>query len=158
MADDFFGYAKESYDSNSIASSNMVVVSITGGTGSSGGLCLVQSADISYQRTVTPVFELGSDSVWLVAGGAQGSANLQRILGKRGGDGGQEQALEAFKPSDPCTGVTITMAEGNGKCGLKPGKITCENSILNNITASVQVGQLTLNETAAYTVGKVSIG
>jgi hypothetical protein len=153
MASDYFGYDKQSFDPGNIVGATMVAVSIDNGGG--GNLCLVQSASVQYNRNVQPTYELGSDSVWLVAGTSSGDVSISRALGRKGS--GSTAFWETFKPQDPCKSTTITIAKGDGACGLDPGRIMCESCLLTSMSSSVQVGSLTVTEDARYTTGKVSI-
>ena len=153
MASDFFGYDKQSFDPGNIVSATMVAVSIDSGNG--GNLCLVQSADVQYSRNVQPTYELGSDSVWLVAGTSSGSVTLNRALGRKGS--GDTSFWKAYKPTDACKSTTITIAKGDGSCGLDPGRLLCESCLITSASTNIQVGQLTVTESAQYQAGKVSI-
>ncbi len=153
MASDYFGYDKQSFDPGNIVGATMVAVSISSGGGNN--LCLVQSVNVSYQRQVQPTYELGSDSVWLVAGTSSGTCGLSRALGRKGQ--GSTAFWETFKPEDPCKSTNITIAKGDGACGLDPGRIQCESCLLTSISSAVQVGNLTVTEDAQYQVGKVSV-
>lgn len=153
MASDYFGYDKQTFDPGSIVSATMVAVSIGSGQGST--LCLAQSANITYQRNVQPTYELGSDSVWLIAGTSSGTAQISRALGKKGS--GDAAFWSVFKPENPCKSTSITIAQGDGACGLKPGTIKCEGCLLTSMSTNIQVGNLVVTEDAQYQVGKVSI-
>lgn len=152
MANDYFGYDKQSFDPGNIVGANMVAVHL--GNGGGGSLVLAQSVNIVYQRNVESKYELGSDSVWLVVGPSSGTCDINRFLGRKGS--GDTSFWQAFKPSDPCKSTTITVAKGDGACGLDPGRIVCETAILKSMTSRITVGEMAIGEDASYEVGKVT--
>jgi hypothetical protein len=88
MAEDIFG--RESTLGGAIASDAAKIVfagggdSIVGGVSASGGVgLLTQNLQISYQQQVTRIYEVGSNFTFLVAGRAQGTLGLGRVLGPR---------------------------------------------------------------------------
>lgn len=149
MANDFFGYNKQVYGPNDIVSYNKVIVSV------GGYLCLTQSVNVNYQRQVQPNYELGSDSVWLVAGASSGTCDISRALG-RSGTANDATFWSAFKPSDACSATTIKIAQGSGTCGMSPGALTMNNAVLTNVGMQASVGNLVITESANYTIGGVS--
>lgn len=153
MASDYFGQDKQVYDPGNIVGYNMVTVYLKNNENSN--LCLAQDVGVQYGRNVTPQYELGSDSVWLVAGSASGSCTITRALGRKGSEG-TGAFWSAFKPDDACTGTTITLTKGSGACGLDPGRLVMSNSMLQSMSSSISVGNLVITEQATYVVGKVS--
>jgi hypothetical protein len=151
MAKDFFGYSKEAKGPGNIVSPTMVIVSIDGTK-----LRLAQSVDLNYSRTVEPTYELGSDSVWMVAGKTSGSCTIQRAIGTAGDSGGGG-LLVPFVPKDACKTQTLIIAKGDGACGMDPGTIVCGGCLIQSIGANVNVGALVLTDTATYNVGSVSL-
>lgn len=150
---DFFGYNKTAKGMENITSPSMVAVSI-GGSG--GALSLAQQCDVTYQREIAPVYELGSDSVWMTGGKSSGSCNISRAIGSAGGGAGTK-FLNPFKPADPCKTTQITISKGAGTCGAEPGNLTCKGCLLQQIQVQVQVGQLFVTDSATFNVGSVEV-
>lgn len=151
MAKDFFGYTKDAKGPGNVVSPTMVILSIDGKK-----LRLAQSVSVSYNRQVEPTYEIGSDSVWMVAGKSSGTCEVQRSIGNV--DGGTNGGLLVpFKPSDPCKTQTLIITRGDGQCGMDPGTIYCGGCILNSVSANIQVGSLIVTDSASYNVGVVSL-
>ena len=91
MAKDFFGYTKDAKGPGNVVSPTMVILSIDGKK-----LRLAQSASVSYQRQVEPTYEIGSDSVWMVAGKSSGTCEVQRAIGNAEGGVEAEGAYGRF--------------------------------------------------------------
>jgi hypothetical protein len=151
MAKDFFGYTKDAKGPGNVVSPTMVILSIDGKK-----LRLAQSASVSYQRQVEPTYEIGSDSVWMVAGKSSGTCEVQRAIGNAEG-GSTGGLLTPFKPGDPCKTQTLLITRGDGQCGMDPGTIYCGGCLLTNVSTSIQVGSLIVTDSANYNVGVVSL-
>lgn len=151
MAKDFFGYTKDAKGPGNVVSPTMVILSIDGEK-----LRLAQSVTLSYQRQVEPTYEIGSDSVWMVAGKSSGTCEVSRSIGNA--DNGVTGGLfKPFQPSDPCKTQTLMIMRGDGQCGMDPGTIYCGGCLLTNVSAQIQVGALVVTDSATYNVGTVSL-
>lgn len=150
MARDYYGYVKDAKGPGNVVSPTMVVVAIDGDK-----LRLAQSATVNYRREVQPTYELGSDSVWMVAGKTSGSCELSRAIGNA--DSSSGQMLQPYRPDSACDTQTIMITKGDGHCGMDPGTIYCGGCLLSNVGVTVNVGSLTLTDSASYTVGSVSL-
>lgn len=92
-------------------------VALTLGGGPAGGIkgSLVQSVNVNYSRSISRIWELGSDDTYYVVGHTEGQAGLSRIIGKVDGD-----ILDAL--ADVCTAKdsvlnmsgTADLCEGEG--------------------------------------------
>jgi hypothetical protein len=151
MAKDFYGYTKDAKGPGNVVSPTMVILSIDGKK-----LRLAQSVSVSYQRQIEPTYEIGSDSVWMVAGKSSGTCEVSRAIGNADG-GSTGGLLVPFKPGDPCTTQTLLITRGDGSCGMDPGTIYCGGCLLSSVSAQIQVGSLVVTDSANYNVGIVSL-
>jgi hypothetical protein len=143
MSKDIFGYTKVAKGIENIASPSLVAVSVN------GKINLAQSCTINYQRELQPVFELGSENIWMTGGKSQGDCNIERAVGE-GAVWGQ------FSNGDPCTAQTIVVSKGSVSCGEWNGTVRCTGCLLQNVSVSAQVGSLVVTESAKYNVGCVA--
>ena len=108
-----------------------------------GELHLAQSVRIAYQRTVNPIYELGSEDVWMSGAPPTGTVDLERVVGSAGG------IFARFRTNDPCKGVTIKIQHGGG-CGASPGVITATDCLLTNLGFNAQAGDIKVVDSAQY--------
>lgn len=108
-----------------------------------GELHLAQSVRVSYQRTVSPIYELGSEDVWMSANPPTGTIDLERVIGSAGG------IFARFRTNDACKGVTIKIQQGGG-CGASPGVITATDCLLSQLGFSATAGDIKITDTAQY--------
>lgn len=141
---DYFGYNKTAKGPGNIVSTSMVLMAIGG-----KAVKLVQSVTINYQRQVTPQYEVGSDSVYMVAGQSGGSWNIQRAVG-------EEPIIKPYKPGNACQTTTLSMTKGNGVCGMDPGMITGTGCILQNVGLNASVQSTIVTDQAQWMVGSLS--
>lgn len=97
---DYFGYNKTAKGPGNIVSSTMVLASIDG-----EAVRLVQDCNIQYQRNAQFQYELGSDSVWSIAGQSSGTATMTRSVGDK-------KLLEPYQPGGPANCRTSLWAKG----------------------------------------------
>lgn len=138
---DFFGYNKTTKGPGDIASANAVIVKIN-----NNKVNLAQTVSITYSRTVTPSYELGSDTVYLTAGHSGGSCNIERLIG-------ETSAFEPYR-ANPCALVNITVAKGITSCAKDIGTITMQG-VLQQIGSSVNAGTFTVTDRADYVIGNL---
>lgn len=141
---DYFGYNKTAKGPGNIVSTSMVLVAIGGST-----VKLAQQVTIGYERNVTPQFEVGSDSVYMVAGQSGGTWAITRAVGEAG-------LLKPYKPGDACSVTTLAMSKGNGVCGMDPGMITGSGCILQSVGVQASVGSTIVTDNATWRVGSLS--
>lgn len=141
---DYFGYNKTAKGPGNIVSTSMVLMAIGGKT-----VKLVQQATITYQRNVTPQYEVGSDSVYMVAGQSGGSWEVTRAVGEQG-------LLKPYKPGDACSVTSLAMSKGNGVCGMDPGLITGTGCILMSVGVQANVSSTIVTDNARWAVGSLS--
>ena len=141
---DYFGYNKTAKGPGNIVSTSMVLMAIGGKT-----VKLVQQATVTYQRNVTPQYEVGSDSVYMVAGQSGGSWEVTRAVGEQG-------LLKPYKPGDACSVTNLAMSKGNGVCGMDPGLITGTGCILMSVGVQANVSSTIVTDNARWAVGSLS--
>jgi hypothetical protein len=141
---DYFGYNKTAKGPGNIVSTSMVLMAIGGKT-----VKLVQQATITYQRNVSPQYEVGSDSVYMVAGQSGGSWEVTRAVGEQG-------LLKPYKPGDACSVTNLAMSKGNGVCGMDPGLITGTGCILQSVGVQANVSSTIVTDNARWAVGSLS--
>lgn len=146
MANDIFGYNKQTA-TGGVMGPNFVTVTI----GSASNIHLVQTVNLTYQRTVQPVYEIGSGSVWMQPGPASGSLTLSRVVGQSG----------AFDPivqpkGQPCGTVDITISGDGAECGgATLGSVKCKQCMPMQVGLTVAVGTATVTDNVVYMVGSV---
>lgn len=160
---DIFGYSKTGTNGN-VASPFNVLVSIKT-PGDSGKIMLAQQCVIQYQRTIQPVYELGSDYVWMSMGQSQGTWQITRAVGTKpkGGQGGKDAnsdgLLVPYKNDDYCAGSTdLYMSGGTAHCGYNPGSLSSSGAILTSVGVQAAVGQLIVTDNATWTLSTLNIG
>ena len=141
---DVFGYTKVAKGPGNIVSPSMVMVMIDGER-----VYLAQTCSMTYQRSVTPTYELGSDSVWMTAGHSSGPWSVSRA-------GGNEAMVEPYLPDNACSTQTITVGKGDGQCGMDPGTLTATGCILETVGVNLSIGTQVVTDQASWKVGNLS--
>lgn len=141
---DVFGYTKVAKGPGNIVSPSMVMVMIDGER-----VYLAQECRMAYQRSVTPTYELGSDSVWMTAGHSSGTCSITRAVGN-------EALIEPYLPGDACSTQTITVGKGDGQCGMDPGTLTATGCILQSVGATLSVGTQVVTDQGSWNIGNLS--
>lgn len=159
---DIFGYSKTGTNGN-VASPFNVLVSVK--TQDSGKIMLAQQCIINYQRTIQPVYELGSDYVWMSMGQSQGTWQITRAVGTKpkGGKGGKDASSEGllvpYKNTDYCNGSTdLYMSGSTEHCGYDPGKLSSSGAMLTSVGVQAAVGQLIVTDNATWTLSTLNVG
>ena len=121
--------------------------------GNMGAGMLAQSINWSYVQNVQRIYEIGSNSVWLIAGRTQGTAGINRIMGPAGlaksfynkfGDVCQASGNSVTFSALAQCGVT---AQGSG--GSQSVAITLGNCVIQSYGGGVQAEQMVVNEQIA---------
>lgn len=141
---DYYGYNKTAKGPGNVVSTSMVLVAIGNST-----VKLAQQVTINYARNVSPTFELGSDSVYMVTGQSSGTWAITRAVG-------DSKLLKPYKPGDACSTTTLAMSKGNGICGMDPGMITGTGCILQSVGVQASVGTTIVTDNATWMVGSLS--
>lgn len=116
---------------------------LTGG-GSDAGL-LMQNLQLSYQQSVTRLFEISSSAIYYVGGRTQGNASVSRVMGPR-------KIASAFYQTygDVCNAATNTLhfslSTGCGDTQLARASYTCHFVVVTTISIGVSAADMVINE------------
>lgn len=140
---DYFGFDKTAKGPSKVLSTSMAIITVGG-----DDVRLAQNVTIEYGRKVQPQFELGSDSVWMVVGHAQGTCKIDRAVG-------EGKFLEPFKGKGTgCEPTTLTLDSANN-CGSAAGTATMKGAVLQTVTLQASVQNLAITEGATYLFGSL---
>jgi hypothetical protein len=140
---DVFGYTKTAKGPGNVVSPSMVMVMIDGER-----VYLAQQCTVQYQRSVSPNYELGSDSVWMTAGHSSGTVQLSRAVG-------DDPLVAPYLPGSACDTQTITVGKGDGACGMDPGTLTCAGCVLANVGTTLSVSGSIVSDSASWSFGNL---
>lgn len=144
MSQDIFGYDKGNQSYGGVTGPSFVKVMVGGKQ-----LNFAQSVTLNYGRTVQPVYEIGSGSVWMQPGPAQGTLNINRVVGDGVFNYGQW-------PDGPCKTVDITISGDGSDCGGGNfGSVKCKQCMPANVGVTIQAGGVTVTDQVTYNVGSV---
>lgn len=129
---DIFGAEKNAHSAEEIVMSSGVLVSI------GGPVHLAQQVNLQYQRQIQPIYELGSEDIWVSITPASGTCTINRAVG-------QDDPYE-FVKGDECKGYDIALGEGKGKCTKKCPTITATGCYTTSCGLQAQAGQGFLTE------------
>lgn len=117
--------------------------------GSLGVGMLAQSINWSYVQNVQRIYEIGSNSVYLIAGRTQGTAGVNRIMGPT-------QVASSFYSSfgDVCQAYRNNITfQAYARCGVNGSgasgqtvNITLGNCVIQSYGGGVQAEQMVVNE------------
>lgn len=141
MANDIFGYSKEG-TIGGIATPYNCLMSITG-NGSSGTVYLAQNINISYQREMNPVYELGDDNVYMAVGQSSGSWSVSRAVGNN------SSLLTPYVQGSVCNTQTLSLEGNSEHCGYNPGHVS-GTGILQSVQVQASIGQLIVTDGATW--------
>lgn len=151
---DIFGLTKKSQNSTHISHPSMVGITLPGSN--NGEIILCQSVQVDYQRQAQPIYELGSENVYIAVQGATGSVSLNRAINK------ETAALVPYKGTGCVEGeanlIIKTTKRDKSKCHADMGEITCEGATLTRVGFQAQAGQAIITDSAEYVVGAVKVG
>lgn len=137
---DCFNINRQSHAMNEVSTPSGVQISID------GELRLAQRVGIQYTRQVNPIYELGSEDVWMSAQPPTGTIDMERVVGTAG------VIWQKFKPQDPCKGVTIQIKKGKG-CGADPGVLIATDCISTELGFTAQAGEFKITDTGKWMTG-----
>ena len=135
MATDFFGYERKTGAIGEIASAENLT--LTGVAGSE----LMQQISMQYGQNIRTLFTVGSSDIYFVGGQAQGTLDFQRLSACTDMFSG----LDGAKCGDVGS-LTIGGSTGGGSCFCKPGGMTLEGCLLENVSLRAQAGQIEIME------------
>ncbi len=138
---DIFGADKKVHGADKIVMSSGVKVSFD------DDVKLAQSVDLQYQRQVQPVYELGSEDIWVSLTPASGTCNMSRVVG--------EDDPYEFVNGDKCDGYDITLDEGESTCSKELSTVTATGCHTISCGLQAQAGQGFLTENMQAFVGMI---
>ena len=122
-------------------------VALTLGGGDQGGIkgALVQNINVNYSRSVSRIWELGSDDTYYVVGHTEGQASLSRIIGKADGDI-LDALADVCKAKDSVLNMsgTADLCEGEGVFA-----ITLTGPVLISRSFSAEANQFVITSQSA---------
>lgn len=127
-------------------------VKLVFGTSGSGTGALVQQAQLTCQRTVNMIYEIGSSNVYYVGDRRNGQAQFSRIVG---GSADFKTLVKDY--GNLCDPKPLKMTVGVGgsgggpKCNLGGGvTYTMIDATLNSLGASVTAQEIVVTETMGF--------
>lgn len=147
MAQDIFGYNKKEQP-GAVLSFQDVILTLDGNQ-----LYLVQSAQLNYQRQITPITAVGTSTIYLSPQPGQGTLQITRAIGGNSGN-----MSTAFKYDDPCkvSNFAVRKTGENGCKGVPNASVTGEGMVSTygfNISVG---GGVTVTDSIGLTVTNVS--
>lgn len=91
----------------------LAAITLGGSTAAKGSL--VQSIQVSYQRQVNRIWELGSEDTYFILGHTQGSASLSKIVGRNDSDIIREMQ-DACESINQVLTISSTGGSAGGQC------------------------------------------
>ena len=120
---------------------------------SKNSLMLVQSANLRYNRTVSPVMGAGTTTVYLVPQPGTGQLDVNRAITT------DSSILDPYAAGDACKTQSVQIALLDNGCvtGAKKGSITADG-LLSSVTMQINVGGgLGLQDGASWTLTNLKI-
>lgn len=143
MATDIFGYNKDNVSTTALLPPGAILVSIDGSK-----IALAQSVNVMYRRETQPVYELGSENVYLVSGKSSGTVEVQRMIG---------DAFDSYVSGDPCGMQDINITKGSATCGDGDVSLSMKG-MCTQIGFRADAGGLTVTDSASFTIVTLSKG
>ena len=140
---DIFGYNRGGAADVFVADKSRL--SITGVS----GVDLIQSWQVTYQQSITPIYEIGSSRLFWAKSNPIGSGTIGRIVGS---------SFLALS-SDICDkGATISITNASGACSGGEVNLTCIGAICTSIGFTAQAGNPTVSEALAFNFTALNVG
>lgn len=137
MAKDIFGYNKNKESAAGLLPPGAIIVTID-----DNQLNLAQEVRVEYARDVTPVYELGSENVYMVAGKSAGTCTISRMIG---------DAFKGYLPNSPCDIQNISITRGSAVCGT--GSVSLHmQGMIKQVGFVATAGQLTVTDSATFQI------
>ena len=119
--------------------------------GNSGGAegALVQQAQITCERTVNMIYEIGSSKVYYVGDRRRGTAQFSRVVG---GSASFKAMISQFGDICKATNNHINMEVGSSSCGGTKGTVNYRllSATLNSLGASVTAQDIVVTESMGF--------
>jgi hypothetical protein len=141
---DFFGHNRTIKSSNQLASSEYARINV------GSRVDLAQSVAANYAQQIRPIFEIGAPSIFFVAGHAQGTVNVGRLVGAGGFFSNfNAQNCGRIQP------VSIS-GGGGGVCAAGGGTVTFDGGMIESVSLNITAGQIEMTEGVAIRVASMS--
>lgn len=148
---DILGYKRDVRPNGQLFSSEFATISM------GGRMALVQNVQASYGQTVTPMFEVGSPTLYWLTGQPMGQVQVGRLVGRGG-------FFDSFgSVEDSCgrlLGLKIGL-DGTGGCSAAQAGgsgLSFDGGVVENLTASFSAGELQVQEGATIRVASMRRG
>lgn len=140
---DIFGYNRGGASDVFVADkSRLTIVGVD-------GVDLIQSWRVTYQQTISPIYEVGSSRLFWAKGNPVGSGSIGRIVG--------QSFLKMT--SELCDkGTTIAITNASGSCEGGEVGLTCIGAICTNVGFSAQAGNPTVSEGLDFQFTSLHVG
>lgn len=147
MAKDIFGYEKKEQPGAVLSFQDVIF------TFDNNQLFLVQSAQLNYQRQITPITAVGTSTIYLSPQPGQGTLQVTRAIGGNSGN-----MSTAFKYDNPCqmSNFAIRKTRETG-CDAVPDASVSGEGIVSSYGFNLSVGGgVTVTDSIGLTVINVS--
>jgi hypothetical protein len=144
----FAGAGGKSQALNGVIRAEDVLLTFPGNTAGSEG-SLVQQAELTCERTVNMIYEIGSPKVYYVGDRRRGTARFSRVVG---GSATFKNMIQQFGDICKASQNDIDLKVGSGQCGGTKGTITYKMiaSTLNSLGASVTANDIVVTENMGF--------
>lgn len=146
---DIFGYTPQSGNVGGVLNFQNAAISV----GNGDAIMLVQSANLRYSRTVSPVMGAGTTTVYLVAQPASGQLDVNRAITTG------SSLLDPFGSDDGCKPQAITIALIKNGCNTQVDSSTITASgLLTSVQVNINVGGgLGLQDGGSWTLTNLAV-
>lgn len=148
MPSAFAGTSGKTQNLGGVIRAEDVTLDFPGNKAGQGG-ALVQQAQLTCERTVNMIYEIGSSQVYYVGDRRRGTANFSRVVG---GSATFVDMVQTF--GDICKAKTnnLVMSVGSTSCGSTSSgiKYTMYSATLNSIGASVSANDIVVTESMGF--------
>ena len=133
---------------NGVIREEDVTLQFPGAAGGSDG-ALVQQAQLTCERTVNMIYEIGSSKVYYVGDRRRGTAQFSRVVG---GSSTFKNMISQFGDICKATNNHIDMKVGATSCGGTKGEMNYKmmSATLNSLGASVTAQDIVVTESMGF--------
>jgi hypothetical protein len=133
---------------NGVIRAEDVTLEFPGAAGGSDG-ALVQQAQLTCERTVNMIYEIGSSKVYYVGDRRRGTAQFSRVVG---GSNTFKNMIQQFGDICKADKNDINMKVGASSCGATKGTMDYKmiSATLNSLGASVTAQDIVVTESMGF--------
>ena len=133
---------------NGVIRAEDVLLEFPGAVGGSDG-ALVQQAQLTCERTVNMIYEIGSSKVYYVGDRRRGTAQFSRVVG---GSASFQKMIAQFGDICKADQNDINMKVGATSCGSTKGTMNYKmiSATLNSLGASVTAQEIVVTESMGF--------